>query len=70
VKRPNRNVLLTRAAHTVHRAYLDPARAVGKANVVGEHVGVRHLLADGRLGKQLVLPDAEREYVALKLLRG
>ena len=33
--------------------HLDPARAVGEANVVGEHVGELHLLSDGQLGQDL-----------------
>mmetsp|Transcript_42661 Transcript_42661/g.140136 ORF Transcript_42661/g.140136 Transcript_42661/m.140136 type:complete len:707 (-) Transcript_42661:8-2128(-) len=64
-----RVLLLLRDLGGDHR-HLDPPRAVGEGSVVGDFVGRRDLLAGRILGQDLVLADAEREHVALELLRG
>mmetsp|Transcript_34217 Transcript_34217/g.109266 ORF Transcript_34217/g.109266 Transcript_34217/m.109266 type:complete len:231 (-) Transcript_34217:1432-2124(-) len=50
--------------------HLDPLLAVGEGGVVAQRVGRRDLPAGRILGQDLVLADAEREHVALELLRG
>mmetsp|Transcript_38230 Transcript_38230/g.117462 ORF Transcript_38230/g.117462 Transcript_38230/m.117462 type:complete len:233 (-) Transcript_38230:215-913(-) len=64
-----RVLLLLRHLGGDHR-HLDPLVAVEEGGVAAQRVGRRDLPAGRILGQDLVLADAEREHVALELLRG